>query len=112
MPRYLNHHEDLGGLSLALGRRAIASVQAIPIPAPNAFHPGWVRIAADALGDVKERQIASNDALSRIGRFKPSLRALAGRELAEDLAARLPINLQWKFTSAVTLVDGADPERW
>lgn len=52
------------------------------------------------------------DALSQLRRFQSSPRAVAGQELAEGLAARLPINLQWQFTTAAAFVDGADPARW
>ncbi|MGW1339466.1 hypothetical protein ACWCOV_00320 [Kribbella sp. NPDC002412] len=110
--RYLKYHEDPGGLSLALGRDAIASVQRIPIPAPDACDIGWVRDSVVALSDATEGAAPPADALSRFQRFQPSPQALAGRELAEGLATRLPINLQWQFTSAAAFVDGADPTRW
>ncbi|MGO1524313.1 MAG: hypothetical protein ACTHWO_10505 [Nesterenkonia sp.] len=35
--RYLNYHEDPGGLSLALGRDAIAYVQQVTVPLPATF---------------------------------------------------------------------------
>ncbi|MEU7320955.1 hypothetical protein ABZ682_10385 [Streptomyces griseoviridis] len=35
--RYLNYHEDPGGLSLALGREAAAGVQQVPVPLPDAW---------------------------------------------------------------------------
>lgn len=47
--RYLNYHEDPGGLSLALGRDAIASVQRIAVPLPDTWDGGWVRDAVAAL---------------------------------------------------------------
>lgn len=110
--RYLNYHEDPGGLSLALGRDAIASVQRVAVPVPDACDIDWVRDAVVALGDATEGVAPPADALSRFRRFQPSPQALAGRELAEGLAARLPINLQRQFTSAVAFVDGADAVRW
>jgi hypothetical protein len=110
--RYLNYHEDPGGLSLALGRDAIASVQRVAVPVPNACDVDWVRDAVVALDDATEEVAPAADAHNRFRRFQPSPQALASGELAEGLAARLPINLQRQFTSAALFVDGADPRRW
>ncbi|MFE1291123.1 hypothetical protein [Streptomyces sp. NPDC058751] len=43
--RYLNYHEDPGGLSLALGMDAIASVQRIAVPLSDTGDDSWVRDA-------------------------------------------------------------------
>lgn len=110
--RYLNYHEDPGGLSLALGREAIASVQRVAIPVPDAYDDTWVRHAVIALGNATERATPPVDALSRLRRFQASPRALAGRELVEGFATRLPINLRQQFTSAAAFVDDSDLLRW
>lgn len=109
--RYLNYHEDPGGLSLALGRDAIAGVQRVSVPLPDAWYDGWVRDAVAALGDVVETAAPPTDGLSRF--FPPpSPRVLAEQELAAALAGRLPINLQDEFDSAVAFAEGDDPMRW
>ncbi|MEE6282798.1 hypothetical protein [Georgenia sunbinii] len=53
--RYLNHHEDPGGLSLALGRDAIASVQQVAVPLLDAWDDSWVRDAVAARGRERDR---------------------------------------------------------
>ncbi|TCC64757.1 hypothetical protein E0H73_10385 [Kribbella pittospori] len=110
--RYLNYHEDPGGITLALGRDAIASVQRVAVPAPDACDIGWVHAAGIALCDATEEVPPPADSFSRLRRFQPSPQALVGGKLAEDLAARLPINLQRQFTSATGFGDGADPAQW
>ena len=52
--RYLNYHEDPGGLSLALGRGAIASVQQVAVPLPDACDNDWVREAVAALDGASD----------------------------------------------------------
>ncbi|MFD5234749.1 hypothetical protein ACFWJ5_40945 [Streptomyces qaidamensis] len=93
--RYLNYHEDPGGLSLALGRGAIASVQRIAVPLPDTWDGGWT-------------------ATGKLARFMqpPSSRAVLGRELGASLAGRLPVNLQDQFASAAAFAEGEDPEQW
>lgn len=110
--RYLNRHEDPGGVSLALGRDAIASLQRITVPVQDAHDSGWASNAVVALDDASKQAVPAIDALSRFPRFRSSPQALAGRELAEGLAARLPINLQRQFTSAAALTDGTDLPQW
>lgn len=110
--RYLNYHEDPGGLSLALGRDVIASVQRIPMPAPDAYDGSWVHDAVVALCAAGAGAGPPVGVLSQLRRFQLSPQALASQDLVQGLAARLPINLQWQFTSASAFVDGADPTRW
>jgi hypothetical protein len=109
--RYLNYHEDPGGLSLALGRDAIADVQQVTIPAPDAYDIDWVRGAVDALSDAVKENDPPADAPSWI-RPASSSQASVARELAEGLADRLPINLQWPFTAAVIFSNSLDAARW
>ncbi|WP_327342746.1 hypothetical protein [Streptomyces europaeiscabiei] len=66
--RYLNYHEDPGGLSLALGREAIAGVQQVPVPLPDAWDADWVREAVAALETASDAPIL---ATGKLARFSP-----------------------------------------
>ncbi|UOQ56362.1 hypothetical protein MUN78_11820 [Leucobacter allii] len=109
--RYLNYHEDPGGLSLALGRNAIASVQEIAIPLPDAWDGGWAREAIATLESASDVPVP---ATGKLARFMPpsSPRATEGRELGRALAGRLPVNLRRQFESAVSFDEGTDPVPW
>ena len=109
--RYLNYHEDPGGLSLALGRDAIAGVQRVAVPLPDAWDGDWVR---EAVADLESASDALVPATGKLSRFlRPSSpRAAVGRDLGAALAARLPVNLQDQFASAAASSEGADPARW
>lgn len=109
--RYLNYHEDPGGVSLALGRDAIASVQQIALPLADAWDADWVRGAIAVLETASD---TGAPATVRLGRFmRPSSpRAVLGRELGAALAGRLPINLQDQFASAAAFDEGDDLARW
>ncbi|MFG3307907.1 hypothetical protein [Streptomyces wuyuanensis] len=109
--RYLNYHEDPGGLSLALGMDAIASVQRIAVPLPDTGDGGWVRDAVAALEGVSGAVVPATGKLARFVR-PASSRAVLGRELGAFLAGRLPVNLQDPFASAAAFVEGQDPEQW
>ncbi|WP_405968866.1 hypothetical protein OG613_46705 (plasmid) [Streptomyces sp. NBC_00015] len=109
--RYLNYHEDPGGLSLALGRDAIASVQRIAVPLPDIWDGGWVRDAVEALEGVSGTVVPATGKLVRFMRPSSS-RAVLGRELGASLAGRLPANLQGQFASAAAFAEGEDPEQW
>ncbi|MFI0019942.1 hypothetical protein [Streptomyces griseus] len=109
--RYLNYHEDPGGLSLALGRNAIASVQRIAVPLLDIWHGGWVRDAVAALEGVSGTVVPATGKRARRMR-PPSSRAVLGRDLGTSLAGRLPVNLQDQFASAAAFAEGEDPEQW
>ncbi|MFI0509730.1 hypothetical protein ACH3Y9_09535 [Streptomyces sp. WSLK1-5] len=109
--RYLNYHEDPGGLSLALGREAIAGVQQVPVPLPDAWDAEWVREAVAALETASDAPVPATGKLARFMRPSSS-RAVLGRELGVSLAGRLPVNLQDQFASAAAFAEGEDPEQW
>jgi hypothetical protein len=109
--RYLNYHEDPGGLSLALGREVIAGVQQVPVPLPDAWDGGWVRDAVAALEGVSGSAVPATGKLARFMQ-PPSSRAVLGRELGAFLAGRLPVNLQDQFASAAAFAEGEDAEQW
>jgi hypothetical protein len=109
--RYLNYHEDPGGLSLALGRDAIAGVQQVAVPLVDARDESWVRDAVAALEDASESVAPATGRLSRFMR-PSSPQAVVGRELGKALADRLPVNLQDQFASAAAFAEGEDPAAW
>lgn len=109
--RYLNYHEDPGGLSLALGREAIASTQQIAIPLSSAGRRDWIARTVSELGSAVEAYPSpSEDRL--LGRRTSSPEAIRAREIIARLADRLPINLQSQFQSATTFIDAMDHETW
>lgn len=79
--RYLNYHEDPGGLCLALGREAIAGVQQVPVPLPDAWDADWVREAVAALE-------TASDAPSRRPASRPASCGRPRRELAWAVSSR------------------------
>lgn len=110
--RYLNYHEDPGGLSLALGRTAIASTQQMAIPPLSSGDPGWV---AAAVGELKRAAVTPSSSVGSrpIGRrIAPSPKSVKARELAAPLAQRLPVNLRWQFEVAAAFNDNLEPEEW
>ncbi|MDS0134794.1 MULTISPECIES: hypothetical protein [unclassified Amycolatopsis] len=109
--RYLNHHEDPGGLSLALGRDAIAEVQQVAVPLPEDWDAGWVRDAVTALADASDTAAPAIDGLRRFRR-PPSPRVVLGRELGAALAGSLPVGLQCQFARAAVFDEDDEPMRW
>ncbi len=115
--RYLNYHEDPGGLSLALGRTAIASAQQVAIPTRSSSDSGWIATAAGELERVAmtpsepaEREVWLPRHISR--RSTPSPKSARARELVAPLAQRLPVNLRRQFESATAFDETLQPETW
>ncbi|MBS4102759.1 hypothetical protein [Tsukamurella paurometabola] len=117
--RYLNYFEDRGGVSLALGRDAIAGVQRIAVPLDDAVDADWVRRVAGeieaASPDAPEREasdlLGRNDLLRSLAPPLPSPRVLTAGRHASDLVELLPVNLQGPFASVIGF-DDDDPARW
>lgn len=110
--RYLNYHEDPGGLSLVLGRNEIASVQQVAIPLLDAgADDNWTLSAIKELEEASDTPVCEQDILGS-WRPGPLPRAQVGQELGEALAARLPVNLRRQFKSAVSFSEGEDPAQW
>lgn len=109
--RYLNYHEDPGGISLALRRDAVADVQQVAIPLPEPLDGDWVREAAATLERVSAAPVTPT---GKLGRFmQPSSpRTALARKLAEDLARSLPHNLRHQFEVAASFHEGTDPAPW
>lgn len=94
--RYRNDHEDPGGLSLALGRSAIASTQRISIPA-----------TADRDCD----HLWVHTAVAELENAAPTRRAKADG-LVDSLAQQLPVNLRRHFSTAVAFNEDQDTKEW
>ncbi|WP_183130576.1 hypothetical protein [Rhodococcus sp. SBT000017] len=94
--RYRNDREDAGGISLALGRTAILSVQRIEIPLLLDEDSGWV---AAAVRELKEAG-AEPPTSGVIRRDVTSPRYEKARELVAPLAERLPTSLGRQFVAA------------
>lgn len=109
--RYLNYHEDPGGLSLALGRDAITSVQRVAIPLADPWDQDWVRNAVAALDGASDTVAPAS---GRLGRFiwRSSPRAVLARKLVAVLADDLPADLRNQFVSAAAFTEGDDTEQW
>lgn len=106
--RYLNRHEDLGGLSLALGRNAIESVQQIALPVTGVGPKDWARDAVAKLEALSDEPVWTKDILGR-DRPGPSLRTSMALELGEKMSDRLPVNLREHFELAMSRAGGDDP---
>lgn len=110
--RYLNMHEDPGGLSLALGHSAISYVQRILIPLRDiADLDSATSVATDVDKAVFIEPASTDSALYRL-RKPPSARQTKAREVVEALAEKLPANLRFQFESAGALDDGARSDEW
>lgn len=110
--RYLNYHEDPGGLSLALGRRAISHTQQIAIPPNDPAAANWVSCAAKELEQAKDSPLLPEQPWRSSRRTPQSGRSLRAREIVEPLTAQLPINLRSAFATATRFTDTTHPSPW
>lgn len=109
--RYLNDHEDAGGISLALGRAAILSVQRIEIPLLLDDDSGWVAAAVRELKEAGvEPSTPAKPGLPRQNVTAPGYEK--ARALAASLAGRLPVNLRRQFATATAFEEGSNLEEW
>lgn len=98
--RYLNYHEDPGGISLALGRESIIGTQQLAIPHASNNHRDWVSDAVTELQNAVDTPEPSSK-LSRFRSFRASTpQETKAREIAADFSQRLPINLRSQFQAA------------
>ncbi len=108
--RYLNYHEDPGGLSLALGRDAIAATQQVAIPTATNLDEDWATSTTDDIRtatEVPPRPMGMHTA--RVTLTPEMHRA---QRFAEELSQTLPVNLREQFRSALGYRFDADPDRW
>ncbi len=107
--RYVNYHEDPGGLSLALGRSAIASTQRMAIPLHLPAHLPWAEATTRELECLPSA--TPTDRPRRFGR-SISPRAERAHELVESYASRLPVTLRSQFAAATRFADDINPAPW
>lgn len=109
--RYLNYHEDPGGLSLALGRDAIGSVQKVAIPLADAWDGDWVH---GAVRDLEAETDVAVRATGTFGKYRRSVspRTVRARELGEVIATMVPVNLRAQFGAVAGLNPGEAPLLW
>jgi hypothetical protein len=110
--RYLNYHEDPGGLSLAIGRDAIAATQRVAIPLEPVGYEEWVSHVVADLAAVVVDEPSPARAGGRRRAPEPSPREMKASEVVGQLAQRLPLNLRHQFEAASVLSDAAGLVDW
>lgn len=108
--RYLNYHEDPGGLSLALGRDAIHATQRVTVPATTNVDENWIASTADDIRTATE--IPLRPAWMRTARVTLTPQMHQARRIAEELSHTLPVNLRDQFRSALDYRTDTDPHDW
>jgi hypothetical protein len=106
--RYLNVNEDPGGISLALGRSAIASTQRIAVPRLEAANPRWVRERSHRVERAEPDKGSRSPIHARpIGRRQSRPENKEARNSVRALAELLPANLRMEFESVTHHTDGS-----
>ena len=107
--RYVNYHEDPGGISLAIRPDVVAAAQQLAIP----LDPD----ADERITETIERLIAVPD--DEPPRRRPhhapnatSERGQVANNVAEQLAAELPVNLRHRLRRTNRSQQGDDPNEW
>lgn len=114
--RYLNQHEDVGRLSLALARGAIASVQRLAVPQPGGGNDDWERDALEAitLADATAPDLTCEP--SKLDQFRAQPPDIRRRRAAAAalfaLSEQLPLDIQFRFSDAVAISVDDDPVLW
>ncbi|MBD8518894.1 hypothetical protein [Plantibacter sp. CFBP 8804] len=110
--RYLNYHEDPGGLSLALGRAAIASTQRVAIPLGSALE-GWAIDTAAQIQAATAPTATSAVVSDRPQkRYEPSPQSKRADRLTKAIAESLPANIRRHFWTASAYDDESTPAEW
>ncbi len=119
--RYLNDHEDPGGISLALGRNAIRSVQRLQIPLDSSARALWRNSALKELVEASTKQVAvvePDDALTRlrrkVGRGPTMTSEHKNRQtlIRNQVTTHLPAGIRDQVRGAVSVDDSIDPGQW
>lgn len=108
--RYLNYHEDPGGISLALGRDAITATQQVPVPALSSLDDDVITSTANDIRAATE--IPPRPSWMRTTRVTLTRQMHRARQIAEELSDALPVNLRDQFRSALGYRIDTDPEQW
>ena len=119
--RYLNSHEDPGGISLALGRGAIHSVQPVQIPLQSSARGVWRTSALKRLAGASADPIAVVEPGNELTRLRPknsrgptmtSKRKQEQTHIRDEMTAHLPAGIKDQVRVAVGLDDGIDSATW
>lgn len=110
--RYVNFHEDPGGVSVAIRRSAVGATQCLAIPLPIEDDDPWINDAVARLSsDPPDRLLPVE-----LGRFRHLLeespRARTAAAAANVLADRLPTNLRHQFEAATRWHAENEPTEW
>lgn len=117
--RYLNTHEDPGGISLALGRGAIEAVQVIELPLNDVGAPSWLPSSLKRLISASSQEFEveqEDDELTRLrrkyhGPTMSSGRAQEQLRILDEVTEHLPAGIREQVRAAVGVND-TDPRRW
>lgn len=117
--RYLNTHEDPGGVSLALGRGAMKAVQRIEVPLDDPGAETWRPLALARLMSASAQEFEveqEDDELARLrrkhhGPTMSSERAQEQLRLRDEVTEHLPAGIRDQVRAAVGVSD-TDPRRW
>lgn len=119
--RYVNEHEDPGGISLALGRDAIHSVQRVQIPLDRPARASWEESALKCLREASTKQVAvvePDNELSRLrrrfsrGAVMTSERKQEQARIRDQVTGHLPPGIRDQARAAVSFDDTIDPAQW
>jgi hypothetical protein len=110
--RYVNYHEDPGGLSFAIRPSAIGTTQRLAIPlAPRPDEP-WIVDTAERLSDDPPDPWLPVELRSFAYVFDSSARAETAAAAVIALVDRLPTNLRYQLDVATRWHTGCDPTEW
>lgn len=119
--RYVNSHEDPGGISLALGRDAVHSVQRLRLPLDNSSGASWRESAMERLTAASSQPVAviePDNELTRLrrrfngGPTMTSRRMQGQTRILHEVTAHLPTKIRRQVRAAVSVDDTADPAEW
>ena len=110
--RYVNFHEDPGGVSVAIRPSAIDSTQCVAIPLPIEEDDAWVLDAVARLSsDPPDRALPT-----KVGQLRyllgESPRTRTATAVAGPIVNRLPINLRRQFEAATRWHAESEPKEW
>lgn len=114
--RYVNLHEDVGRLSLALGRGAILGVQKLVIPQFGGVSNSWELDAINAIAQADAVMPDLTPMSSRLAAFRETQpgarRQRAAEEAVHSLSERMPLDLRVRFNDAVRITPDDDRVQW
>lgn len=119
--RYVNDHEDPGGVSLALGRDAIHSVHRLRIPHYSPARAPWRKSALKRLTEASAQLVEVVDPDNELTRLRrkfnrgttmTSERQQEQIRIRDEVTAHLPAGIRDQVRVAVRVDDTIDPATW